>query len=104
MTIHEDDRRILIDWASGNFRSAKVIRMKKTVAVGGHLHENKDEEFLLLEGRILEINIDNYVKCGIKAPYYFAVKRGIYHSFICEEGSIILCVSTEPYNEKDEIK
>lgn len=104
MEIHEDDRRILFDYASGTFKSAKAVIIKKTMMVGAHKHYRKDEEFLLLQGKFLEINIGGEIKYDIKAPYYFAVKKGVYHSFVCEKNSILLGVATETFDEKDEIK
>ena len=47
---HEDTRRTLIEWASGDFKIAKAVTAKTDCVVGDHYHRNKDEHFLLLSG------------------------------------------------------
>lgn len=102
--MHEDDRRILFDWANGNFKSAKAVIIKKALAVGDHYHENKDEAFLLLQGSFMELIVGNTKEINIQAPYAVFVPRGVYHKFTCAEGSILLGVATELFDESDEIK
>lgn len=101
---HEDDRRILFDWANGNFKSAKAVIVKKEIAVGDHYHNKKDEEFLLLQGKFLELIVGNITSMNIPAPYYVFIPAGTYHKFICSEGSILLGVATELFDINDEIK
>lgn len=101
---HEDERRILYDWAKGNFKSAKAVIIKKEIAVGDHLHRNKDEEFLLLQGNFVELTLGEITTFNIKAPYHVFVPRNTYHKFICSEGSILLGVATELFDPNDEIK
>lgn len=104
MNKHEDDRRVLFDWASGDFKSAKAVIIKKRIAVGDHYHKNKDEEFLLLTGEFIELIVGDLKLFNVKAPYYVSVKRGTYHRFVCEENSILLGTATELFDINDELK
>lgn len=101
---HEDDRRILFDWANGDFKSAKAVIVKKSIAIGDHYHNNKEEEFLLLQGMFTELIIGNITSHNVGAPYKVTIPRGTYHKFVCTEGSILLGVASELFDEKDEIK
>lgn len=101
---HEDDRRTLFDWAQGEFKSAKAVIVKKAIAIGDHYHNNKEEAFLLLQGEFMELIIGDKIERNIQAPYAVRIKRGVYHKFICTEGSILLGVATELFDENDEIK
>lgn len=101
---HEDDRRIIYDWCQGDFKSAKALITKKICTVGDHHHLNKDEYFFLLQGKIFEMKLGEEIKKDIEAPFYIEVKRGTYHRFLLEEGSILLGTATELFDEKDEIK
>lgn len=102
METHRDERRILYDWAAGNFKSAKAIEILQTISIGGHFHKNKDEEFLLLKGKFLKVQIGENVNENISAPYYINVPRGVYHEFLCEAGSILLGTATEHFDKNDE--
>lgn len=104
MQKHEDDRRIIYDYASGNFKSAKAVIVKKRIPIGDHYHLNKDEEFFLLHGEFIKIQVGEDIRYNVKAPHYVFVKRNTYHKFICEEGSILLGTATEPFDINDEIK
>ena len=101
---HEDDRRMLFDWAQGDFKSAKAVIVKKAISIGDHYHNNKDEVFLLLAGEFMELTIADKTERNVKAPYSVRIPRGVYHKFICSEGSILLGVATELFDENDEIK
>lgn len=101
---HEDERRIIYDWAQGDFKSAKAVIVKKEIAVGEHYHRNKDEEFFLLQGRFKELQVGNLLLFNVDAPYYVSVPRLTYHRFVCEKGSVLLGVATELFDENDEIK
>jgi cupin superfamily acireductone dioxygenase involved in methionine salvage len=104
MIKHEDDRRIIFDWAQGNFKSAKAVIIKEEMAVGDHLHKNKEEEFFLLSGRFLEITVGNLFLLNIDAPYHVKIPKNTYHKFVCEKGSVLLGVATELFDPNDEIK
>lgn len=104
MITHEDERRIIYDWAQGSFKSAKAAVIKKRMPVGDHYHKNKDEEFLLLQGEFLELQVGEDIQYNIKAPHKVHIPRGTYHRFVCEEGSILLGTATELFDINDEIK
>ena len=104
MTKHEDDRRIIFDWAQGNFKSCKAVVIKEEIAVGDHYHRYKDEEFFLLQGRFKHLEVGNLLLFNVDAPYKVVVPRLTYHKFICEAGSILLGTATELFNPDDEIK
>lgn len=101
---HEDERRVLFDWAQGEFKSAKAVIVKNGIAIGDHYHKNKDEAFLLLTGSFIELIIGESKQFNIAAPYSVRIPRGVYHKFVCAEGSILLGVATELFDENDEIK
>lgn len=99
---HEDDRRILYDWAHGNFKSSKAVVFKTTTEIGNHLHQKKDEEFFLLYGKFKELEVGEEFLTDVEAPFYIKAERGVYHRFICEEGSVLLSVATELYDTNDD--
>lgn len=101
---HEDDRRILFDWAQGDFKSAKAVIVKKAIAIGDHYHNKKDEYFLLLQGSFIELIVGKDRWDNIEAPYAVTIPRGTYHKFTCSEGSILLGVATELFDPEDELK
>lgn len=100
----EDERRIIYDWASGNFKSAKAVIIKNEISVGDHYHKNKDEEFFLLQGEFLELQMGEEINYNVKAPHKIFVPRGTYHRFVCTAGSILLGTATELFDPTDEIK
>lgn len=104
MTVHEDDRRIIYDWATGLFKSCKAVIVKNTIPIGDHYHKNKTEEFLLLVGRFLELEVGKSILYNVDAPHKVVVPPGTYHRFICSPGSILLGTATELFDETDEIK
>lgn len=103
MFTHEDDRRKLIEWATGNFKTAKVLIAKAGCVVGDHYHKNKDEEFLLLTGGAL-LDFGDRPPYRVTAMTKIDVQRGTYHCFELDEGSILLGVGTEEFDPNDEIK
>jgi hypothetical protein len=93
------------NWAECDFKSAKAVVVKEDgVILGDHYHRNKEEEFLLLQGKITEAEIGGTFHFNVSAPFKFKVPRLTYHKFICEKGSIILGTATEIFDENDEIK
>lgn len=100
MEKHEDDRRVLFDWAEGDFKSAKALIIKSEEPVGNHSHDNCNEEFLLLQGEFKEMIVGETNWTDVKAPIKITVKRGVYHKFVCSVGSILLCVASEKFNSK----
>lgn len=104
MTIHEDERRIIYDWSEGSFKSAKAVIIKESINIGDHYHNNKTEEFLLLQGEFLELQLGKSTVFNITAPFKVVVPPGIYHRFVCTPGSILLGTATELFDPLDEIK
>jgi mannose-6-phosphate isomerase-like protein (cupin superfamily) len=102
MISHEDSRRIIYDWSSNGLSKAVIV--KDAIAIGDHHHNNKDEEFFLLQGEFKELIIGDLAIKNISAPYYVFIKKGVYHKFICTPGSILLGISTAPFDPEDEIK
>lgn len=102
--IHEDNRRVIYDWAHGNFKSLKTVYIKEPINIGDHHHNNKDEHFMLVHGRFLEMQLGDGTLYNLDAPYLVEVKRGVYHRFVCEPGSILVCGATELFDPKDEIR
>lgn len=101
---HEDDRRILFDWANGNFKSIKTVYIKEPINIGDHHHKNKDEYFMLVHGTFLEMQVGEVTLFNLKAPYIITIFKNTYHRFVCEPGSILVCGATELFDENDEIK
>lgn len=104
LIINEDERRVLYDWAQGDFKSAKVVIAKQAVPVGDHYHNNKDETFFLLTGLFLELKVGDNIRANVLAPHRVFIPRGVYHRFILQTGSILLGVATELFDPNDEIK
>lgn len=101
---HEDERRIIYDWAFGDFKSIKTVFVKNPINIGDHYHKNKDEHFMLVHGKFLEMQVGDGTLYDLEAPYVVVVKRNTYHRFVCEPGSILVCGATELFDENDEIK
>ncbi len=100
---HEDNRRILIEWATGSFKECKVAIMKQDGVLGDHWHANKDEQFLLLQGRASKIVIGNRTWTAEPAcSEVFFVPRNTYHAFHLDRGSVLLGAATELYDKDDE--
>jgi mannose-6-phosphate isomerase-like protein (cupin superfamily) len=103
MIQHIDDRRILIEWASGEFKTVKTLYIKQEMYIGDHYHLKKDEVFFLALGEFLELTLGDSTAYNVKAPYTFTVPRGMYHKFKCSIDSILLCACTEQFDSTDEI-
>lgn len=104
MIIHQDNRRTLYDWASGDFKSAKAVIVHEAIVIGDHHHNKKTEEFLLLTGSFLSLTLGNETVVDIPAPHKVVILPGTYHAFICSPGSILLGVATDLFDINDEIK
>lgn len=102
--VHEDNRRIIYDFAQGNFKSLKAVFIKEEIGVGRHWHSNKDEVFFLAVGKFKSLELGETTQYDIEAPYVVNVPRGLYHRFVCEPGSIIFGGATELFDPNDEIK
>lgn len=101
---HEDSRRIIHDWAQGDFKSLKCVFVKSRTPIGDHYHKNKSEVFFLALGNIEKLVLGDEITVDIKAPYVINVPPNTYHKFICSPGSIIFGGATELFDPNDEIK
>lgn len=104
MTVHTDNRRTIYDWSEGNFKSAKAVIVHEEIAIGDHYHNNKTEEFLLLTGEFIVLEVGNEILYNVPAPHKVVIPPGTYHKFICSVGSILLGTATELFDQNDEIK
>lgn len=104
ITKHEDHRRIIYDFAQGNFKSMKAVFVKEPIAIGDHHHNKKDEVFFLAVGHITELVLGESVTHNVDAPYIINVPAGLYHKFTCIPGTIIFGGATELFDQNDEIK
>ncbi len=104
MKTHEDDRRLLIDYAAGDFKAAKYLKTKACCTVGDHYHRRKDESFLLVEGRASRILIGDSLQFNVNAPAEFYVPRGTYHAFDLDAGAVLLGTATAVFDPSDEVK
>jgi mannose-6-phosphate isomerase-like protein (cupin superfamily) len=104
MKTHEDARRLLIDYATGDFKAAKVVEMKVCGTVGDHYHRRKDESFLLFKGRASRVLIGDSLQFNVNAPAEFYVPRGTYHAFDLDAGAVLLGTATAEFDPQDEVK
>ena len=104
MFVHEDHRRKIIEWATGDFKVAKALIAKPGCIVGDHHHLNKDETFLLLVGKASYVVIGEREWHNAAPLTLWEVPRGAYHRFELDEGSILLGVGSESFDATDEIK
>lgn len=103
MFTHEDDRRRIVDFGSGNIRG-KALTAKRDCIVGDHYHLRKDEQFLLFQGEAPEIVVGGEVYRDVKAPAEFTVLRGTYHRFQLKAGSVLIGTASAEFDPGDEIK
>lgn len=104
MFVHEDARRVVFDWAQGDFKAAKALIAKEPCAVGCHYHRNKDESFLLIHGFCDRSTIGEQTLGPVAAPHLWHVPRGTYHEFHLQGGAILMGVASEAFDEADEIR
>ena len=103
---HEDERRVLIEWVKDfPFRSAKVVISKGKMELGKHFHQNKDELYYMLKGKMTYTLITGkkvYRQWLFEGETLF-VHRGVGHTFLMYPDSILLGAQTEPFDQNDEI-
>lgn len=103
--VSEDHRRSLFEFGEGKWKCAKYVEIKEDSIIGNHFHLEKDECFLLIEGEISGLYLEDRktpVSENIKAPYAFNVPRGIYHKFNIKAGSKLIGLMSEHYNKEDD--
>ena len=97
--IHEDDRRILEDWAE-----AKVITAKKDCVLGNHYHKIKTEKFMLLEGSAhmtIHTMIGN-VRRKMKLNQFYTIEPNTKHSFELKDKSVLLGLCSHEFDPNDD--
>lgn len=95
--IHEDDRRILEDFAEG-----KILTLKKDATVGKHYHNVKQEIFYLVKGGGTMV-LDG-VESEFKLNEPVVIEPGIRHEFHLKAGSVLLGFCSHPYNPADDVR
>ena len=101
----KDDRRILYEYIEDEtFKAAKVVVALSEIPIGDHYHLKKEEVFFLLYGSFKELHIGKDIDYNVDAPCKIKIERGVYHKFILEIGSVLLCVTTAKFDINDEIK
>lgn len=99
---HEDNRRVLLDWANGKFETCKALIAKDGCVVGDHHHLHKDESFLLIHGKASLVQIGATLEFDVLPPAVWHVPRGTYHKFTLRPGSILIGTATAPFDPTDE--
>ena len=96
---HEDDRRILtsIPYKDGEI---KIIVAKEDCRLGDHYHKIKTETFRLLEGEA-DLFIDE-LEWIMHIGESYLVQPNDKHSFNIKKDSILFCICSHPYSEKDD--
>lgn len=101
--VSEDDRRRLSEFGEGRiWKVCKVIQVKEDSWVGTHYHKLKDEMFVLLEGSGTFV-MENETRFE-HAPFSLFVPRNNYHAFNLKKGSVLIGLSTELHDSKDDYK
>lgn len=102
---NSDNRRQLVDWnIEFACKSIKLLNFFSDAIVGDHFHQEKDELFILVEGKIQELIVGESKVTNINPPVAWLVKKGQYHKYLCDESTILICLSTECFNPKDDFK
>lgn len=100
--VSADSRRQLYEFGvGGNWKVAKYLIITSDCEIGGHLHRNKDELFLILRGSA-EVNLDGQVSFAGPGEI-IEVPRNTFHSFKCIDRTEILCLASELHNPNDDI-
>jgi hypothetical protein len=103
--VSEDWRRSLYEFGEGKWKCAKYVEVKDNCEIGNHFHLLKDECFLLVDGVIEELYLENRdepTMINIKAPFVIDVPRGLYHKFKIKAGSKLIGLMSEEYNHNDD--
>lgn len=106
---HDDERRVLTEWISDfAVKRCKIIEVKGKVTLGNHYHNNNDSIFYIFKGKANYTLKDIYTGEVDKGWMFegdkLFVPRGIIHTFILYEGSIMMEAATEKYDKEDEIQ
>ena len=108
---HEDDRRIIHEI---NFADSAVqeFTLKKEAILGNHYHKEKSETFVVTKGKGIVVlcpldtdgnKIGEPTQANIHENMVINIPKYMAHTFKLEEGTVMLCYSSAPYdnNNKD---
>lgn len=102
MIKHEDERRILVDYPfPDGIKSIKLVTAKDGCLVGNHWHKEKDEYFILLKGSGVAVT-NLWDSKEMVVGEIISCPRGTPHTFKLVEGSQLLGLATELFDETDE--
>ena len=102
---NKDIRRDLHDWdINFDCKSIKLIYLNPGNTVGKHYHKNKDELFVLTDGTLNEIIIDNEKYSNVKSPACWLVPKGTFHEYYSDSKITLLCLASEVFNPKDDFE
>ena len=95
--IHEDERRLLVEWGIGeNWKVCKTIFIKEDTTLGNHFHKVKTECFMLVSGS--GFFNDSPMKIGKE----YIVLPGNEHHFVLIKGSVLIGLCTHEYDKSDD--
>jgi quercetin dioxygenase-like cupin family protein len=80
---------------------AKYLIITSDCEIGGHLHRNKDELFLILRGSA-EVSLNGLLSFAGPGEV-IEVPRNTFHSFKCTDRTEILCLASELHDPNDDI-
>lgn len=102
MKLHEDDRRLLIDWSDAyDIATCKIVKVKQDCVLGEHYHKLKNERFMLIQGSA-EIQLNDKPAEPMKIGLPVLVSANTRHKFTLSKGSILLCLVDKPYDPNDD--
>ena len=100
-----NSRRHLIDWdIDFSCESIKLLKLSPGSSVGNHFHLIKDELFILIEGTITELVLDEVITKNVKSPAAWLVKKGVRHTYFCAEQATLICLASKRFDSKDDYK
>jgi mannose-6-phosphate isomerase-like protein (cupin superfamily) len=97
--VSSNNRRDLYEW---NYPVTKVLEVLEDCIVGDHYHKERDEVFILLNGKGTALIGDKMFV--IKKFEEMHAPRGMKHTFYLEKGSILLEFATKEYDPTDDYK
>jgi len=98
-----DDRGTIVQLATGNWKQIKMIFIMKGKSRGGHFHKKNEELFMVINGRMeLEIPSPDGKRIYIfKNGDSFVVEKGELHTLNALDDTLLMEVTTEPYDPSD---
>lgn len=100
--VHTDERRTLIDWGEGSWKTCKTIIAHKDCEIGSHYHKIKHERFYLACGKgSYKLNTLN---SAFLPGDIVHVPPGTIHTFYLDKDSIMIGLCSELYDPSDDFK